>query len=248
MKASFLKTVGRLWLGGGLMLVLRAAQNRVGFDSEGLAVPNLPGTLLIGCVVAVFLLEFALTFRLSKAIVPFSEHFAPPEKSLMAGVCGCMLLIFGGGLLVMETLQTGFSVAPMVAGVLGVLSGMGLLPFLRQMKAGEADSVLPLLPLLFFGVFLVLAIYLSADGDPVLARFYLQVLASAMVAFAFAQFSGFLQNEGSRRRFTPVADLAVMLSIAAITDGSIALALLFGGCALLLSVFLWLQRDTSSPA
>jgi len=246
MKSSFLKTVGRLWLGGGLMLVLRVAQNRTGFDSEGLALPNLPGTLLIGCLVLAFLAEFALSLRLSKAPVPFSQHFAPPEKSLMAAVCGCMLLVFGGGLLVPESLQIGGGAAPMATGVLGVLSGMGLLFLLRQLKAGEAESVIPLLPALFFSVFLVLAIYLGADGDPVLARFYLPVLASAMVAFAFAQLSGFLMDEGSRRRFTPTADLAVMLSLAAVTDGSMALTLLFGGCALLLSVFLWLQSGTAS--
>ena len=106
----------------------------------------------------------------------------------------------------------------------------------------------PLLPALFFGVFLVLAIYLPAASDPVLARYYLQMLAAAMVAFAFAQLSGFLQNESCRRRFPPVADLAVMLSIAAMADGGVALTLLFCGCAVILSVFLWLQSCAEPKA
>ena len=57
MKSSFLKNIGRLWLVGGAMLALRAVQNRVGFDSEGLAVPNLPGKALAGLIVAAFLVE-----------------------------------------------------------------------------------------------------------------------------------------------------------------------------------------------
>ena len=243
MKSSFMKTVGRLWLGGGLMLALRFAQNKTGFDSEGLSIPNLPGTLLIGCVAFAFLAEFVMALRLNKGHVPFCRQFAAPEKSLMAAVCGCMLLVFGGGLLTLEAVRTGGGAAPLAAGVLGVLAGMGLLFLLRQLKSGEADSVIALLPALFFSVFLVLTVYLGADGDPVLARFYLSVLASSMVAFAFAQLSGFLQGEGSRRRFTPAADLAVMLSLATVSDGSAAAALLFGGCAVILSVFLWLQRS-----
>ena len=251
MKSSFLKNIGRLWLVGGSMLALRVVQNRVGFDSEGLAVPNLPGKVLAGLIVAAFLVEVILCMRLPKASIPFSQQFASPEKSLLAAICGCMLLVFGGGLLVFESLQAGSGIAPLAAGVLAVLAGIGLVVLIRQLKNGEVDSVLPLLPTLFFSVFLVLTIYLGAEGDPVLARFYLAVLASSMTAFAFAQLSGFLMGEGSSRRFTPTADLAVMLSLAALADGSRATALLFGGCAIILSIFLWLQCNsdgTSSDA
>ena len=116
--------------------------------------------------------------------------------------------------------------------------------------AGAAlPAVAPVLPAMFFGVFLVLAVYLPAADDPVLARYYLPVLASAMVAYAFSLLAGFLRGESSPRSFTPVADLAVVTSVATLADGGLSQKLLFGGCAVILSVFLLLQRDTpQAPA
>ena len=131
---------------------------------------------------------------------------------------------------------------------MGAVSGGGILFLVRTMRSGGQLSVAPLLPAMFFGVFLVLAVYLPAADDPVLARYYLPVLASAMAAYAFSLLAGFLRGESSPRGFTPVADLAVMLCIAAMADGGIALAILFGGCALVLSVFLLLQRETAEAA
>ena len=51
---------------------------------------------------------------------------------------------------------------------------------------------------MFFGVFLVLTVYLPAANDPVLPRYYLQILAAAIAAYAFSQLAGFL-----RRRAAP---------------------------------------------
>ena len=133
--------------------------------------------------------------------------------------------------------------AAIAAGVLAVISGGALLYLARAMRTGAAVTVAPVLPAMFFGVFLVLAVYLPAADDPVLARYYLPVLASAMVAYAFSLLAGFLRGESSPRSFTPVANLAVIASVAAMADGGIPQKLLFGGCAVILSVFLLLQRQ-----
>ena len=70
-----------------------------------------------------------------------------------------------------------------------------------------------------------------------------------MAAYAFSQLAGFLRGESSPRGFTPVANLAVILCLASLADGGLGQALLLGGCALVLTVFLLLQRDTpQAPA
>lgn len=101
---------------------------------------------------------------------------------------------------------------------------------------------------LFFGVFLVLSIYLPYENDPVLARFYIPVLASAFVAYAFSQLADFLRGEGRRRSFVPTADLAVLLCLTALADVGLALQLPFAGCALVLTLFLLLGREDARGA
>ena len=102
---------------------------------------------------------------------------------------------------------------------------------------------------MFFAVFLVLAIYLPEESNPVLARFYVPVLAAALVAYAFSQLAGFLRRESTPRAFVRTADLAVLLCVTALADAldRPGRLLLFGGCALLLTVFLLLRRD-GAPA
>ena len=124
--------------------------------------------------------------------------------------------------------------------------------FRSQAGRRAEQGVLPLLPAMFFGVFLVLSEYLPEADNPVLARFYIPVLASALTAYAFSALAGCVQGEASPRWFTPVAELATALCIAAIADGigpfyPVARVrpgkpLVYGGCALILLSFLALQR------
>ena len=111
-------------------------------------------------------------------------------------------------------------------------------------------GVLPLLPAMFFAVFFVLTVYLPAGADPVLARYYLPVLAASVTAYALSQLAGFLRRESSARSFVWTADCAVILCLAAMADSlsSPGLLLLYAGCALLLSVFLLLRREGPQEA
>ena len=103
---------------------------------------------------------------------------------------------------------------------------------------------------MFFAVFFVLTVYLPAGADPVLARYYLPVLAASAAAYALSQLAGFLRRESSARSFVWTADCAVILCLAAMADSlsSPGLLLLYAGCALLLSVFLLLRREGPQEA
>lgn len=247
MKSAFWRRVGRLWCAGLLLFALRLWQDLTGFDPDtGLSLPSVPGAALVVCLVLLALLEILLAFRLDKVRAGFARRFSVPDREVPVLTVGCFMLIAGGALLAVSGGSQAAGVAGIVAGLMGAVSGGGILFLVRTMRSGGQLSVAPLLPAMFFGVFLVLAVYLPAADDPVLARYYLPVLASAMAAYAFSLLAGFLRGESSPRGFTPVADLAVMLCIAAMADGGIALAILFGGCALVLSVFLLLQRETAA--
>lgn len=242
------RRAGRVWVQGLLLFCLRFAQDRTGFDPEtGLSVPSVPGTVLAVCLVLCAVIEAALCFRLSGEKASFSCQFAPPEGETPILAAGCILLMAGGLLLAVPAL-TARDIVDLAAGALALASGAGFLLLAKKVRAGEAATVTPVLPSLFFAVLFVLTIYLPAGSDPVLARYYIPVLASALAAYAFSQLAGFLKKEGHARTFVFTADLAVLLCLTALADGGGAgRCLLFGGCALVLSAFLLLRRDVPLP-
>ena len=131
-----------------------------------------------------------------------------------------------------------------------LVRGIRFILLTRQVRRGDTLTVFPLLPAMFFSVFFVLAVYLPEESDPVLSRFYIPVLAAAMAAAAFSLLAAFLRQEGNLRTFTFVGNLSVMFCLAAAADGvggDWAKAPLFLGCALVLSVFLFLSREHPVP-
>lgn len=235
----------RLWVQGLLLFALRLAQLRTGFDSEtGLALASLPGTLLAVLLAVCAAAELVLCLRLPVEKASFEAQFAPPGRETPCLVAGSFLLAAGGALLLVSALPAR-GAAAMAAGVLAVAAGGGFLLLVRQLRAGGAVGVLPLLPAMFFAVFFVLTVYLPAGTDPVLARYYLPVLAASMTAYAFSQLAGFLRRESGARSFVWTADCGVLLCLAALADSlsSPGLLLLYAGCALLLSMFLLLRRE-----
>lgn len=240
----------RLWVQGLLLFALRLAQLRTGFDSEtGLAVASLPGTLLAALLAVCAAVELVLCLRLPGEKSAFDVQFARPERAVPCLVAGSFLLAAGGALLLVSALPAR-GVAAMAAGILAVAAAGGFLLLVRQLRAGGTAGVLPLLPAMFFAVFFVLTVYLPAGADPVLARYYLPVLAASVTAYALSQLAGFLRRESSARSFVWTADCAVILCLAAMADSlsSPGLLLLYAGCALLLSVFLLLRREGPQEA
>ena len=248
MKSSVRTKISLLWFYGLLLFVFRLVQNRYGFDPEtGLALPGSWKTVAMIVLLAV-MSPFTFPWRTGKERVAFEHHFGAPEKSLTALTVGCMMLVAGGALLAVDSLTAHTGIAPIITGALAVVTGLGFLLLGRKMRAGEVLTVAPTLPSLFFGVFLVLTIYMPCASDPVLLRYFLPILAAAMVAYAFGQLAGFLRKETRPCVFSCVAGVAVVLSIAAIADGGRANSMLFGGCAVVLSVFLALQGGSCAAA
>ncbi|MDE7243779.1 MAG: hypothetical protein K2O18_07370 [Oscillospiraceae bacterium] len=235
---------GRLWCAGAVLLVLRLLQNKSGFDVvTGLSKPSVPASLLMILIAACAGAELFLCTKLPKRSADFADLFAPPEKELTAAVCGSLLLAAGGGLLAADAFLNGGTAAS-VAGLLALAAGAGLVAFNRSLRAGEQElPLLALLPLLFFSVFFVLAVYLPLEDDPVFFRYYLPILSAAVTACAFSLLAGFCRHESSLRAFQFTADMAVILCLAAAADAGTANRLLYIGCAVILSVYLVLRRE-----
>jgi hypothetical protein len=238
---------------GFAMMGLRHTQNQTGFDPDtGLALFSMSGILLVvGLILSAAVLavtEWVLFRREGRRRPSLTAHFAPPGKvATPVLVAGCLLLALGGAVEFISLLSGDGNVVGAITGLLAIASCLGLLALARQLKDGEADSVGPILPALFFSVFFVLAVYLPCASDPVLPRFYLRVLASALDAYAFSLLAGFLRRETSSQLFELTAVLAVVTSIAAMADEGLANRLLFAGCACILAVFIHLQRPEDLP-
>jgi len=236
--------VGRLWCVGTGVCILRFLQNSRGFDPEtGLALRSVPGMAAAALLLASAAVELAMSLRLPKDREDYAAWFAPPGRELPPLVCGSMLLAAGGLVMALPAFPAGEAAAA-AAGLLAAAAGGGFLVLARQVRSDGEVHVSPALPAMFFGIFFVLTVYLPIENDPVLARYYLSVLAAAAVACAFSQLAGFLRKEGSPRWFRFTADMSVILCLSALADGGLAHVLLFAGCALLLTVFLLLMRGS----
>lgn len=241
----------RLWVQGLLLLILRMAQLKTGFDPEtGLARQSAPGIALVVLIVLLAAAEAALCLRLPKAKIAYPGCFRPLEKSDLPLLAAGSLLLGGGGVLLAFAgpRGTGPSLLIIGAAAAGVAAAGGILLFAKQARSGET-RVFPLLPAMVFSVLFLLTVYLPQGNNPVLARYYLPVLAAALTACAFYQLAGFSCREASMRWFVFFGDLAVPLSLAALADstGNWGQMLAYAGCAMVLTVFLLLRRAEPLP-
>lgn len=238
------KKIISLWLIGLGLFALRFAETRAGFDAAtGLAVPTSARPALIVAVLAAAVCAVMSAIKCAAERRSFDEQFAAPEKSKILLVLASFLYMGGGVWLGIQTVTEKAGIAPLVTAVLAVVSGCGFLLLTKRMGDGEADSVAPLLPGLFFSAFWMLSLYLPTSSDPVLARYWLPILAAAMQAYALAQLSGFFRKETKPRSFAITAQMAVMLCLAAMAEPELTFAPLFLGSALLMSAFLALERE-----
>jgi len=249
--ALYLKGL-RLWVQGLLLLALRWAQLKNGFDPEtGLSRQSVPGIVLAAAILLLAAAEAAFCFRLPGGSRSYPCCFRPtegPDLPLLAA--GSLLLGGGGALLAVAELRNAEpGVLAIATAAAGIAAAAGILLFVRQTRSGEG-KVFPLLPAMIFSVLFLLLVYLPQDSNPVLARYYLPVLAASAAAYALSQLAGFLRRESSARSFVWTADCAVILCLAAMADSlsSPGLLLLYAGCALLLSVFLLLRREGPQEA
>jgi len=254
MKKGNVIQVGRLWLEGVILFVLRVVQLRTGFDSEtGLAQPSLAGRVLWIAVLVCLAVEAVLSFRRpgdgKRSYACCFHTLDGPAPGILAA--GSILLMAGGALLLAGALppQGSVAVTTAAAGVLGVAGGAGLLLLGRELRGSGAPTVFPLLAAMFFSVLFLLSVYFPEESDPVLDRYYLPVLGAAMAAYFLYQFSGFFRGEGSLRWFCLIGNFAVVTCAASAADclGNPARLLVFLGFAVTATVFLFLLRKEPLP-
>lgn len=247
MKMTHTRLAVRLWLQGILLFVLRLSQDHTGFDPEtGLAVSNVPGTVLAIALAACAAVELVLCLRLPKGKRSSWAVFGPPSGlALYLLLFGSLSLAGGGVLLAISNLG---DIVTLACGVTAAAAGAGTLFHGRCMLRQETDlSVLPLLPALLFSVFFLLEVYLPQSRDPVLARLYLPVLAASLTACALSRISGFIRRDSSLQGFVFTSDMAVLTCLAAAADAVVrrdpGLTVLYFGTAVLLTAFAVMRRD-----
>lgn len=240
-----------LWVQGLLLLALRWMQLKNGFDPEtGLARQSPAGIVLAAALLLLAAGEAVRSFRRPREKRSYACCFRPMEGPALPLLAAGSLLLGGGGVLLAAAgpRGTGPSVLAIAAAAVGVAAAGGILLFARQTRSGEG-RVFPLLPAMVFSVLFLLMVYLPQESNPVLAQYYLPVLAAALIACAFYQLAGFSCREASMRWFVFFGNLAVPVSLAALADsaGNWGRALVYAGCAMVLTVFLLLRRKELLP-
>ena len=258
MKKNTLYQAWLVWLGGLLLFILRLVQLKNGFDPvTGLALsgsgigPLAGHGVWIGTLLC-FAAELLLCFRRPRdSKRSYACCFRTPEGPATGALtAGCFLLLAGGTLLLIGALPPrGGTLVTAAAGLLGLAGGAGLLLLVRKLRSEDAPPVSPLLPVMFFSVLFLLTVYFPEESNPVLARYWLPVLAAAMAAYFFYQLSGFFRSEGNLRWFGLVSSLAATTCIASAADclRTPGRLLVFLGFAVTATVFPLLLREEPLP-
>lgn len=235
----------RLWVLGFLLLSLRWAQIKTGFDPEtGLSRASVPGTALAAVTLLLIAAEAALSFRLPKGKRSYLKCMEPIGENAVPALTGGSLLLGFGGLLSLK-----WGLLGILGAACGVAAAAGLIAFVRRVRKSGKAWMLALLPAMVFSVIFLLTVYVPEESNPVLARYYLPVLAATLPSCAFYQLAGFTCREGKLGWFVFFGDLSVVLCLAAIADcaGNWGRIFVYLGFALILTQFLMLRRGEPLP-
>jgi len=249
--------------GGIAAFLLRLLQNKTGFEgSTGLPVSGNLFALLLPPVLLVFAVALAVLAREPKSAVKpvFPEDFSTKSSALLSiPVAGILMMGLSGMLLALanispDTVPVSGGSSPQVQLLFGATALIPALALLsafsacRQQGARESSlrvsrkydpATLLLIPPVGLVIRLVLS-YRIYSIDPVLERYYVELLALVFMTLAFYRLSSFAFQAGNPFRFTLYAGLAVILSCAALADGGALPDLLFyaGGAVTLLGALL----------
>ena len=239
----------------------------------GLPIPgNVPGLALVVLLAVLAAALCVLVWKLPKEADPgpaFPQDFATTDTRLLTLPVMGVLLIALSGLLdlaggfgitlggpgdayvlsaAMETYIPGpaFSQkALLLMGLLSLVSAGGLFLSVLSCRPREgraANGTLLLIAPAALVVRLVL-VYRVDSVDPALEAYYVELLALVFLTLGFYRLSSFAFGAGRTRRFALYTGAAVVLSLAALTDGAagISSTLLYLGGALTLLGFLLLR-------
>ena len=252
-----------LALGGGCAaFALRLLQWRTGFEPDtGLPVPGTPfGAATAALAVLVLVLCALLGKKLpeEKEGAPlFPAAFAAAEPGILTLAVAGVFLMGASGLADMAA-GLGIRGLPgmavlsaarreqLILGALTLAAAVCLFPAVPACRVGDRkasgpfNGALLLAPVVCLVVRLVL-LYRQDSSNPVLAAYWVELLALVLVILALYRLAAFAYGAGRTRRFTLYAVPAILLCLGALADGGLSSILFNGGAALTLTGFL-LQR------
>lgn len=257
-----------LALGGGCAgFALRLLQWRTGFEPDtGLPIPGTPyGIVTAVLAAAVMALCLLLRKKLpeEKAGAPlFPNSFSTSDAGLLTllvtgvflmAVSGLADMAAGLGIQGLPGMDILFSRRELlIQGVLTLAASVCLFSPIPACRRRQGESPRPfsgallLTPVVCLVVRLVL-VYRQDSANPVLAAYWVELLALVLVILALYRLSAFAYGAGRTRRFVLYAVPAVLLCLAALADGGPLSSLLFnGGAALILTGFLLLRLTALS--
>lgn len=238
-------------VGGAAALILRLAQERIGFSAEtGLLVPGSPLTWLlpvslIALGAALFFLARCLPSRHPDPRA-FEDIFSIQGSATLL-LCGVALLILSGAVEVLSALADSAGPLPagalpsavlLLSGGLTALAGLCLLPHVLSASRGRRSrgrrtappALLLLAPAAM--VFRLVLVYRTRSSNPTLSAYALEILALSFASLAFFQLASFAFGDGNTRVFSFLSGGTVILCAASLADGlGLVENALFGGCA-----------------
>lgn len=202
---------------GAAGLLLRLFQCRLAFEADtGLPVAHPLSLVLPVLLVAAAGLFLVLAWPSGGRGLDFPGEFPAGETPPLDLVCGALLYVTAGGLLIVRSVGGG-AMQPLALGALAVLTGVSLLLALRRWREGEAPRLALLVPV-FLALAWVLFTYQQYASCPVMETFYVPVLAQAATAYAFYQLAAFGFQAGRRRPLRFILPVAAMLCLTAVGD------------------------------
>ena len=226
---------------------LRIVELRTGFLPSGLPEGNTVGKLLV-CVLlmaaAVFLVPARKLPGRAGTTGSFVSYFpfdgTLPLTLLVSGA----LLLCASGVWAAATDRRVIVLAP---ALLRLAGGVSLFAAAALARRGREDVRKLLVPVISLVVQLVIS-YRANAADPVLAHFYVEILALAAMALLYLCFASFACGLGSVRRFFPLAALsAVLCACVAAQGGDPATLLAYIGRTVVAAAMLaaWQQPENT---
>lgn len=215
---------------------LRILDLHTGFDAAGLPVGGKAS------------LALPLVLIVAAAIFPLLARSYPAQRDLVGGMdeyfdftktFPVMLCVLGAFALFASVaaslLLSSRTLLTILLAVFRVAAGASVICTLFALRRGELVSGVVLLTPVYTLVLQLIFVYRATAVDPVLAHFYVEILALAALTAAFLEFSAFAFRNGAPRIFVPLAAMAVILCVCtAVGTRELSSLLFYPGFALIL--------------
>lgn len=216
-------------------VLLRILQDLTGFEESGLAKRgNLPSVLLVLVLISAAAYFFAVSRRLParREGIDLAGNFAFQNMTaVFCAVTGSFLVMVSG---VASVIGGSGALKTLLLAIVAIAAGVGMLYAVFALyRGGETPGLALLIPVCALIAYFIY-LYRTGYSDPVLARVYVKVLATASLMLSAAELAAFAFCTGSPRVWLPVTAVAVVLSLTMAADrDSLASVLLYVGSALI---------------